>query len=109
MNVQMFCPGVDDTGIEEDCRTPVMVRPGPGDFYEGLNVRFADNIPLAGGERDGEQLGAHLFRALGRNGRLRQIARVDFVVGEGGQREQAAQGEGDDLAFHGDSFRKVVE
>ncbi|MEZ5363274.1 MAG: hypothetical protein R2748_13260 [Bryobacterales bacterium] len=23
-----------------------MVRPGDGDFYEGLNVRFADNIPV---------------------------------------------------------------
>jgi hypothetical protein len=50
MNVQMFCPGVDETGIDEDCRTPVMVRPGEGDFYEGLNVRFADNIPLATGD-----------------------------------------------------------
>ena len=50
MNVQMFCPGVDDTGIDEDCRTPVMVRPGDGDFYEGLNVRFADNVPIASGD-----------------------------------------------------------
>jgi hypothetical protein len=50
MNVQMFCPGVDETGIDEDCRTPVMVRPGEGDFYEGLDVRFADNIPLATGD-----------------------------------------------------------
>ena len=50
MNVQMFCPGVDNTGIDEDCQTPVMVRPGPGDFYEDLNVRFADNVPVAAGD-----------------------------------------------------------
>jgi hypothetical protein len=50
MNVQMFCPGVDETGIDEDCRTPVMVRPGEGEFYEGLDVRFADNVPLATGD-----------------------------------------------------------
>ncbi|MBI1353470.1 MAG: TonB-dependent receptor plug domain-containing protein [Acidobacteria bacterium] len=50
MNVKMFCPGVDNTGIDENCQTPVMVRPGSGDFYEGLNVRFADNVPIAAGD-----------------------------------------------------------
>ncbi|MCB9383408.1 MAG: TonB-dependent receptor [Bryobacterales bacterium] len=51
MNVQLFCPGVDNTGIDESCPTPVMVRPGPSqDFYEGLNVRYADNVPTASGD-----------------------------------------------------------
>jgi hypothetical protein len=50
MNVKMFCPGVDETGIDEDCPTPVMVRPGDADFYEGINVRYADNIPTAAGD-----------------------------------------------------------
>ncbi|MCB1019732.1 MAG: carboxypeptidase regulatory-like domain-containing protein [Bryobacterales bacterium] len=50
MNVKLFCPGVDNTGIDEACPTPVMVRPGDGDFYEGLNVRFADNIPVEAGD-----------------------------------------------------------
>jgi len=49
-NVQFFCPGVDATGIDEDCRTPVMVRPGEGDFFEGLAVRLADNVPTATGD-----------------------------------------------------------
>ena len=50
MNVQMFCPGVGVGGIDRDCRTPVMVRPGSGDFYEDIQVRFADNIPIAAGD-----------------------------------------------------------
>jgi hypothetical protein len=50
MNVQMFCPGVDATGIDESCQTPVLVRPGPGDFHEGLEVRMADNVPTATGD-----------------------------------------------------------
>ncbi|MBI1353469.1 MAG: TonB-dependent receptor plug domain-containing protein [Acidobacteria bacterium] len=50
MNVQFFCPGVDNTGIDENCQTPVMVRSGSGDFYEDLQVRFADNVPTATGD-----------------------------------------------------------
>ncbi|MCB1021181.1 MAG: carboxypeptidase regulatory-like domain-containing protein [Acidobacteria bacterium] len=50
MNVQMFCPGVDETGIDESCQTPVLVRPGAGDFHEGLNVHMADNVPTATGD-----------------------------------------------------------
>ncbi|MDX1984891.1 MAG: hypothetical protein SFV51_31760, partial [Bryobacteraceae bacterium] len=29
---------------------PVLVRPGPGDFHEGLNVHMADNVPKATGD-----------------------------------------------------------
>ena len=50
MNVQMFCPGVDQTGIDEGCQTPVLVRPGAGDFHEGLEVHMADNVPTATGD-----------------------------------------------------------
>ncbi|MBI1354178.1 MAG: TonB-dependent receptor plug domain-containing protein [Acidobacteria bacterium] len=50
MNVQMFCPGVDNTGIDESCQTPVLVRPGSGDFNEGLSVHMADNVPTATGD-----------------------------------------------------------
>ena len=50
MNIQMFCPGVGVGGIDRSCQTPVMVRPGSGDFYEDLNVRYADNIPIAAGD-----------------------------------------------------------
>jgi hypothetical protein len=50
LNIQMFCPGTDNTGIDENCRMPVMVRPGDGDFHEGLKVHFGDIIPKATGD-----------------------------------------------------------
>jgi hypothetical protein len=50
LSVKMFCPGVDETGIDEDCRMPVLVRPGEGDFHEGLKVHFADIIPKETGD-----------------------------------------------------------
>jgi len=50
MNVQMFCPGVDETGIDENCQTPVLVRPGEGDFHEDLSVHMADRVPTATGD-----------------------------------------------------------
>lgn len=49
-NVQLFCNGVSDNGIDPNCRVPVLVRPGPGDFHEGLNVRIADIVPKATGD-----------------------------------------------------------
>jgi hypothetical protein len=49
MSVQMFCPGVDNTGIDEGCQTPVQVRPRDGDFHEGLAVHLADIVPKATG------------------------------------------------------------
>ena len=50
MNVKMFCTGVDETGIDESCRTPVLVRPGEGDFHEGLGFHIADNVPKETGD-----------------------------------------------------------
>lgn len=49
-NVQMFCTGVNDNGLDPSCPVPTLVRPGPGDFHEGLNVRMADRIPKATGD-----------------------------------------------------------
>jgi len=50
MNVKMYCPGVDETGIDESCQVPTLVRPGDGDFHEGLAVHMADNVPTATGD-----------------------------------------------------------
>ena len=49
-NVKLFCNGVDDTGIDEDCPAPVVVRPGPGDFNEGQAVHLADHVPKETGD-----------------------------------------------------------
>ncbi|MDX2269066.1 MAG: TonB-dependent receptor [Bryobacter sp.] len=49
-NVQLFCNGVNDQGIDPNCPVPVLVRPGPGDFHEGFSVRMADRIPKATGD-----------------------------------------------------------
>jgi len=50
MNVQMFCPGVDETGVDENCQLPVLVRPGEGDFHQDLAVHLADRVPKATGD-----------------------------------------------------------
>jgi len=51
-NAQFFCTGVLDGGraLDPQCPVPVLVRPGPGDFHQDLNVRLADNIPKATGD-----------------------------------------------------------
>ncbi len=49
-NVQMFCPGVDETGIDENCQTPIQVRPGDGPVFEGMGFRLADFVPVAAGD-----------------------------------------------------------
>lgn len=43
MNIQMF-------GWGPGARTPIMTRPGEGDFNEGLQFRFADAIPTQVGD-----------------------------------------------------------
>jgi len=43
MNIQMF-------GWERGSRTPIMTRPGNGDFNDGLAFRFADVIPTQTGD-----------------------------------------------------------
>jgi hypothetical protein len=51
-NAKFSCSGVLDGGraIDTNCPVPVLVRPGAGDFHQGLNVRLADNIPKATGD-----------------------------------------------------------
>ncbi|MBM3765162.1 MAG: TonB-dependent receptor [Acidobacteria bacterium] len=51
-NVQLFCTGVLDGGraLDPNCRVPVLVRPGPGDFHQDLNVHIGDIIPKATGD-----------------------------------------------------------
>jgi carboxypeptidase family protein/TonB-dependent receptor-like protein len=49
-NVQLFCNGINDSGIDKSCRLPVLVRPGPGEFHEDLNVHIADTVPKATGD-----------------------------------------------------------
>jgi len=51
-NAQFFCTGVLDGGraLDPNCPVPVLVRPGPGDFHEDLNVHLADSIPKATGD-----------------------------------------------------------
>ncbi len=49
-NVKLFCSGINDSGLDKSCPVPVLVRPGPGDFHEGLNVHMADNVPKAAGD-----------------------------------------------------------
>lgn len=50
MNVKFFDPGVGPNGLLEGTRVPIFVRPGKGDFYEGLLFRFHDAIPTATGD-----------------------------------------------------------
>lgn len=49
MNVQMFDPGVGPNGLLAGTKPPVFVRPGEGDFHEGLGYHFHDAIPKAVG------------------------------------------------------------
>ena len=56
-NVQLFDPGVGAGGLKEDTRDPIVTRPGGGDFYEGLDFRYADGIATQAGD---EFLGSRL-------------------------------------------------
>jgi hypothetical protein len=57
MNVQMFDPGVGPDGLLPNSRVPVFIRPGQGDFHEGLGYHFHDAIPKAVGDE-------HMGRAM---------------------------------------------
>ena len=57
INAQVFDMGVGPGGLLEDTRTPVLTRPGDGDFYDGLAFRYADDIPVQAGDH---HLGRHL-------------------------------------------------
>ncbi|HYZ83417.1 MAG TPA: TonB-dependent receptor [Bryobacteraceae bacterium] len=51
MNVQMFDPGVGPDGLLPGTRVPILTRPGSGDFYQDLNFRFHDGIPVQAGDQ----------------------------------------------------------
>ena len=46
MNIQLFDPGVNADGILPNTKTPVITRPGKGDFYDGLNFHFSDGTSV---------------------------------------------------------------
>jgi hypothetical protein len=50
MNVVVYDSGVYNGAITPGARVPVMIRPGDGDFHEGLPFRFHDGIPTATGD-----------------------------------------------------------
>lgn len=64
MNVQLFCPGATERVLDPSCQTPVLVRPGEGDFHEGLGFRIADAVPKATGD---DVLHNHATQVLDRN------------------------------------------
>ena len=47
MNIQMFDPGVGPSGLLAGTKTPVLVREGSGDFYQGMVVHFPDSYPTS--------------------------------------------------------------
>lgn len=57
VNIQMFDPGVGPNGLLPNTQVPNFVRPGTGDFYEGLAFRFHDGIPTLVGDQ-------HIGRSL---------------------------------------------
>ena len=50
MNVIVYEPGVANGDVVPGAKVPVMIRPGEGDFHEGLPFRFHDGIPTATGD-----------------------------------------------------------
>ena len=51
LNAQVFDMGVGPGGLLAERRTPILTRPGDGDFYEGLRFRYNDTIPVQTGDR----------------------------------------------------------
>jgi outer membrane receptor protein involved in Fe transport len=50
MNVKYFDLGVGPNGLLEGSQVPIMVRPGEGDFHEGLPFHMHDGMPTASGD-----------------------------------------------------------
>lgn len=50
MNVIVYDSGVYDGDVIPSAKVPVMIRPGNGDFHEGLPFRFNDGVPVATGD-----------------------------------------------------------
>lgn len=57
VNAQVFDIGVGAGGLLADTRTPILTRPGVGDFYDGFRFRYADVPPVQSGDQ-------HLGRRL---------------------------------------------
>jgi len=51
MNVQMFDNGLGPDGLAASTKVPILTRPGSGDFYQDLNFRFHDAIPIQAGDQ----------------------------------------------------------
>ncbi len=51
INAQVFDMGAGPGGLNPDTRTPVLTRPGEGDFYDELNFRYDDSIPTQAGDQ----------------------------------------------------------
>ncbi len=51
MNAQMFDPGVGPNGLLPNTKTPILTRPGSGDFYQGMSFHFTDSIPTQAGDQ----------------------------------------------------------
>ena len=59
-NAQLFDPGVAAGGLLEGTRTPILTRPGEGDFYRGVGFRYHDGIPIqTGNEHLGRETVIH--------------------------------------------------
>ena len=50
MNVIIYDSGVYNGALVPNARVPVMIRPGEGDFHEGLPFHFHDGIPTTTGD-----------------------------------------------------------
>jgi hypothetical protein len=50
MNVIVYDSGVYNGEVLPGARVPVMIRPGEGDFHEGLPFRFNDGVPTTTGD-----------------------------------------------------------
>ncbi len=50
MNVIVYDSGVYNGALVAGAKVPVMIRPGQGDFHQGLPFRFNDGVPTATGD-----------------------------------------------------------
>ncbi|MCC6368917.1 MAG: TonB-dependent receptor [Bryobacterales bacterium] len=50
MNVIVYDSGVYNGDLVPGAKVPVMIRPGKGDFHEGLPFRFNDGVPTTTGD-----------------------------------------------------------
>lgn len=51
INAQVFDMGVGPGGQDPNTRTPILTRPGEGQFYDGLRFRYNDAIPIQAGDQ----------------------------------------------------------